>query len=161
MEIRHENIRCALLAWAAESSQENVASTIAATYIRSGGKELPLTLITDPVGQRHESWRNQQNIFHRWLSGETPEQRRKLQLLLPAISETIPPLLRLRMEFADSAEYRAVVHAKEQLNRAFDDLLRAVLSGAGARQADRARDGPVHFMAWLFPIISLTTGVTT
>ncbi len=138
MIIRHENIRCALLAWAAESSQEDVASTIAATYIRQGGKELPLTLITDPVEQRHESWRNQQNIFHRWLSGETPEQRRKIQLLLPEI----PPLLRLRMEFADSIEYRAVIRAREELNRAFDDLLRAVLSGTGGRQADRARDGP-------------------
>ncbi len=144
MIIRHENIRCALLAWAAESSQEDVASTIAATYIQQGGKELPLTLITDPVAQHHESWRNQQNIFHRWLSGETPEQRRKIQLLLPAISEEIPPLLRLRMEFADSIEYRAVVRAREELNRAFDDLLRAVLSsiGGGGRHTDHARDGP-------------------
>ncbi|ELK1648179.1 hypothetical protein QIZ43_000127 [Salmonella enterica] len=142
MIIRHENIRCALLAWAAESSQEFVASAIAAAYLDFGGHELPLIRITDPVSQRHESWRNQQNIFHRWLSGETPEQRRKIQLLLPAISEEIPPLLRLRMEFADSIEYRAVIRAREELNRAFDDLLRAVLSGTGGRQADRARDGP-------------------
>ncbi|EBG6881479.1 hypothetical protein FJC35_18970 [Salmonella enterica] len=140
--VRHENIRCALLAWAAESSQEFVASAIAAAYLDLGGHELPLIRITDPVSQRHESWRNQQNIFHRWLSGETREQRRKIQLLLPAISEEIPPLLRLRMEFADSIEYRAVIRAREELNRAFDDLLRAVLSGTGSRQADRARDGP-------------------
>lgn len=65
MIIRHENIRCALLAWAAESSQEFVASAIAAAYLDLGGNELPLIRITDPVSQRHESWRthNDHTLF--------------------------------------------------------------------------------------------------
>ncbi|EAM6080497.1 hypothetical protein CDJ04_22570 [Salmonella enterica] len=111
----------------------------------------------------YDAWRrNRINIFQRWRKLETDEHREKFAALIPAIMEVLPPLLLLRMEFADSAEYRAVVHAREQLNRAFDDLLRAVLSGGGDRRADRARDGPGRNVRWwLFPIISLTTRLTT
>lgn len=63
MKIRHEHIESVLLALAAEKGQAWVASAITEEYLRQGGGELPLVPGKD--------WNNQQNIYHRWLKGET------------------------------------------------------------------------------------------
>ena len=57
MEIKHEHVEIALLAWAAEVGQAYAASAITEEYVRSGGAELRLV--------PGKAWANQQNIFHR------------------------------------------------------------------------------------------------
>lgn len=78
MKIKHEHIESVLLALAAEKGQAWVANAITEEYLRQGGGELPLVLGKD--------WNNQQNIYHRWLKGETNAQREKIQKLIPAVS---------------------------------------------------------------------------
>lgn len=61
MEIKHEHVEMALLAWAAEVGQAFAANAIAEEYVRIGGNQLRLV--------PGKTWSNQQNIFHRWLKG--------------------------------------------------------------------------------------------
>ncbi|MCV5686191.1 DUF1627 domain-containing protein [Escherichia coli] len=77
MKIKHEHIESVLFALAAEKGQAWVANAITEEYLRQGGGELPLVPGKD--------WNNQQNIYHRWLKGETKTQREKIQKLIPAI----------------------------------------------------------------------------
>lgn len=79
MKIKHEHIESVLLALAAEKGQAWVANAITEEYLRQGGGELPLVLGKD--------WNNQQNIYHRWLKGETNAQREKIQKLIPAVRQ--------------------------------------------------------------------------
>ena len=94
MKIRHKHIESVLLALAAEKGQAWVANAITEEYLRQGGGgELPLVPGKD--------WNNQQNIYHRWLKGETKAQREKIQKLIPAVlailpRETASPTLHLR-----------------------------------------------------------------
>jgi hypothetical protein len=69
MEIKHEHVEMVLLAWAAEVGQAFAANAIAEEYARIGGDQLRLV--------PGKTWSNQQNIFHRWLKGETEQQREK------------------------------------------------------------------------------------
>lgn len=66
MKIKHEHIESVLFALAAEKGQAWVANAITEEYLRRGG-ELPPVPCKD--------WNNQQNIYHRWLKGETKTQR--------------------------------------------------------------------------------------
>ncbi|WP_052977483.1 toxin YdaT family protein, partial [Shigella sonnei] len=89
MKIKHEHIESVLLALAAEKGQAWVANAITEEYLRQGGGELPLVPGKD--------WNNQQNIYHRWLKGETKTQREKIQKLIPAILAILPRELRHRL----------------------------------------------------------------
>ena len=89
MKIKHEHIESVLLALAAEKGQAWVANAITEEYLRQGGGELPLVPGKD--------WNNQQNIYHRWLKGETEAQREKIQKLIPAILAILPRELRHRL----------------------------------------------------------------
>lgn len=77
MEINHERIQTLLLALAAEMGQAAAAASITEQYHLQGGGDLPLV-----VGR---IWNNQQNIYHRWINGDTQLQREKLRELVPAI----------------------------------------------------------------------------
>lgn len=69
MEIKHKHLESVLLAWAAEVGQAHAANAITAKYLHLGGDQLPLV--------EGKDWNNQQNIFHRWLPGNTAAQREK------------------------------------------------------------------------------------
>ncbi|EJE7095426.1 hypothetical protein M5K31_004233, partial [Shigella boydii] len=107
MKIRHEHIESVLLALAAEKGQAWVANAITEEYLRQGGGELPLVPGKD--------WNNQQNIYHRWLKGETKAQREKIQKLIPAVLAILPRELRHRLCIFDTLERRALLAAQEAL----------------------------------------------
>ncbi|MBB9692512.1 hypothetical protein FTT06_027065, partial [Escherichia coli] len=65
------------------------------------GGELPLVPGKD--------WNNQQNIYHRWLKGETKAQREKIQKLIPAVLAILPRELRHRLCIFDTLERRALL----------------------------------------------------
>jgi len=112
MEIKHEHIQCVLLAWAAEVGQAHAAEAITAKYIRLGGGALPLV--------PGNTWNNQQNIFHRWLDGSTPQRRAKIRELLPAILAVLPRSIRHRLSIYDTIERRALLAAQDALGAAID-----------------------------------------
>ncbi|EFN8596928.1 toxin YdaT domain-containing protein [Escherichia coli] len=132
MKIRHEHIESVLLALAAEKGQAWVANAITEEYLRQGGGELPLVPGKD--------WNNQQNIYHRWLKGETKAQREKIQKLIPAVLAILPRELRHRLCIFDTLERRALLAAQEALSTAIDahdDAVQAVyrkayFSGGGS-----------------------------
>ena len=101
MKIKHEHIESVLFALAAEKGQAWVANAITEEYLRQGGGELPLVPGKD--------WNNQQNIYHRWLKGETKTQREKIQKLIPAILAILPRELRHRLCIFDTLERRALL----------------------------------------------------
>lgn len=112
MEIKHEHVECVLLAWAAEVGQAHAAEVITAEYLRMGGGSLPLAA--------GNTWANQQNIFHRWLKGETAQQRKKIRILLPAILAVLPRSIRHRLSIYDTLERRALLAAQDALGKAID-----------------------------------------
>ncbi|EFA9346662.1 hypothetical protein C1590_005041 [Escherichia coli] len=121
MKIKHEHIESVLLALAAEKGQAWVANAITEEYLRQGGGELPLVPGKD--------WNNQQNIYHRWLKGETNAQREKIQKLIPAVLAILPRELRHRLCIFDTLERRALLAAQEALSTAIDahdDAVQAV-----------------------------------
>ncbi|HFE8995011.1 TPA: toxin YdaT family protein [Raoultella ornithinolytica] len=125
MKIRHEHIEMALLAWAAEVGQANAANSIAEEYARIGGDQLRLV--------PGKTWANQQNIFHRWLKGETELQREKIRLLLPAILRVLPRDIRHRLSIYDTIERRALLAAQHAIGTAIDahdDAIEAIYSKA-------------------------------
>lgn len=125
MEIKHEHIEMALLAWAAEVGQAFSANAIAEEYARIGGNQLRLV--------PGKTWSNQQNIFHRWLKGETELQREKIRLLLPAILRVLPRDIRHRLSIYDTIERRALLAAQHAIGTAIDahdDAIEAVYSQA-------------------------------
>lgn len=112
MKIKHEHIECVLLAWAAEVGQAHAAEMITAEYLRRGGGSLPLVA--------GNSWANQQNIFHRWIKGETVQQRKKIRQLLPAVLAVLPRGIRHRLSIYDTLERRALLAAQDALGKAID-----------------------------------------
>lgn len=112
MEIKIERIQTLLLAMAAEMGQAAAAASITEQYHLLGGGNLPLV-----VGN---IWNNQQNIFHRWLNGDTPLQREKLRELVPAI----------RAVMAAEQKKRADAHTRVAIaNRECIEATSAVLTG--------------------------------
>ncbi len=67
-----------------------------------------------------KDWNNQQNIYHRWLKGETKAQREKIQKLIPAVLAILPRELRHRLCIFDTPERRALLAAQEALSTAID-----------------------------------------
>lgn len=115
----------ALLAWAAEVGQAFAANAIAEEYVRIGGNQLRLV--------PGKTWSNQQNIFHRWLKGETELQREKIRVLLPAILRVLPREIRHRLSIYDTIERRALLAAQHAIGTAIDahdDAIEAVYSKA-------------------------------
>ncbi|ENZ8703099.1 toxin YdaT family protein, partial [Klebsiella aerogenes] len=110
MEIKHEHVEMVLLAWAAEVGQAFAANAIAEEYARIGGNQLRLV--------PGKTWSNQQNIFHRWLKGETELQREKIRLLLPAILRVLPREIRHRLSIYDTIERRALLAAQHAIGTA-------------------------------------------
>lgn len=135
MEIKHEHVECVLLAWAAEVGQAHVANAIAEEYLRLGGGPLPLV-----VGH---AWNNQQYIFHRWLKGETAQQREKIRQLLPAILGVLPRSIRHRLSIYDTIERRALLAAQDALGAAIDAHDDAIESLFRRAQRDSA-DAPKY-----------------
>ncbi|HDG7750335.1 TPA: hypothetical protein PCJ16_005478, partial [Klebsiella quasipneumoniae] len=66
-------------------------------------------------------------IFHRWLKGETAQQRKKIRMLLPAILTVLPSELSARLVLANSMEYRALQMAKEAVNEAAEAYVAATV----------------------------------
>ncbi|XTZ40037.1 toxin YdaT family protein [Salmonella enterica] len=131
MEIKHEHIESVLLALAAEMGQAGAANAIAEEYLRLGGGDLPLA--------SGKTWNNQQNIYHRWLDGRTPQRWEKIQKLLPAILAVLPRELRNRLSIYNTLERRAMLAAQEALSAAIDahdDAVQAVY-----RKAHMGRGG--------------------
>ena len=125
MEIKHEHVEMVLLAWAAEVGQAFAANAITEEYARIGGNQLRLV--------PGKTWSNQQNIFHRWLKGETEQQREKIRLLLPAILRVLPREIRHRLSIYDTIERRALLAAQHAIGTAIDahdDAIEAVYSKA-------------------------------
>ncbi|WJV37342.1 toxin YdaT family protein [Raoultella terrigena] len=125
MEIKHEHIEMALLTWAAEVGQDNAANAIAKEYVLNGGTQLRLVA--------EGCWNNQQNIYQRWLKGETELQREKIRLLLPAILRVLPRDIRHRLSIYDTIERRALLAAQHAIGTAIDahdDAIEAVYSQA-------------------------------
>ena len=125
MEIKHEHIEIVLLAWAAEVGQAYAANAIAEEYQRNGGNQLRLV--------PGKTWANQQNIFHRWLKGETEQQRDKIRQLLPAILRVLPRDIRHRLSIYDTIERRALLAAQQAIGTAIDahdDAIEAIYSKA-------------------------------
>lgn len=114
MEIKHEHIEMVLLAWAAEVGQAFAANAIAEEYARIGGDQLRL--------QPGKTWSNQQNIFHRWLKGETEQQRGKIRLLLPSILRVLPRDIRHRLSIYDTIERRALLSELQERGIHFRSL---------------------------------------
>lgn len=112
MEIKHEHIKSVLLALAAEMGQDGAANAIADEYFRQGGGDLPLA--------PGKLWNNQQNIYHRWLDGSTPQRRAKIQKLIPAILAVLPRELRHRLSIFDTIHRRALLAAQDALSVAID-----------------------------------------
>lgn len=110
MKIKFERIQQLLLAMAAETGQAAAAAMITEKYHQLGAGRLPLV--------PGETWNNQQNIFHRWLKGETRQQREKLFELLPAILELLPDDMAAQLLAAESVEYRALSAAERSLREA-------------------------------------------
>lgn len=108
-----------LLAWASKVGQAFAANAIAEEYARIGGDQLRLV--------PGKTWSNQQNIFHRWLKGETAQQRKKIRMLLPAILTVLPSELSARLVLANSMEYRALQMAKEAVNEAAEAYVAATV----------------------------------
>ncbi|MCD6615527.1 toxin YdaT domain-containing protein, partial [Klebsiella quasipneumoniae subsp. similipneumoniae] len=99
--------------------QAFAANAIAEEYARIGGDQLRLV--------PGKTWSNQQNIFHRWLKGETAQQRKKIRMLLPAILTVLPSELSARLVLANSMEYRALQMAKEAVNEAAEAYVAATV----------------------------------
>lgn len=108
-----------LLAWASKVGQAFAANAIAEEYARIGGDQLRLV--------PGKTWSSQQNIFHRWLKGETAQQRKKIRMLLPAILTVLPSELSARLVLANSMEYRALQMAKEAVNEAAEAYVAATV----------------------------------
>lgn len=108
MEIKHEHIQCVLLAWAAEVGQAHAAEAITAEYTRQAAPRCRWWLATR---------NNQQNIFHRWLDGSTPQRRAKIRELLPAILAVLPRSIRHRLSIYDTIERRALLAARTRWAR--------------------------------------------
>lgn len=119
MKIKHEHIKSALLAWG-NGQQGYVANLLAERYLDLGGKELRL--------KRGATWNNTQNIFARWINGDTPAQREKIQALLPAIRQTMPKYIQARMDFAESAECRQIMDIRRTIEEATEDLMGVVIA---------------------------------
>lgn len=117
MQIKHEHIEIVLLSWAAEVGQAHPANKIAENYIKLGGGKLPL--------RDGDTWNNQQYIFHRWLKGETTQQREKIALLIPAILESLPDGLAAQLLAAESVEYRALDAAERSVREAKSAFMRS------------------------------------
>lgn len=116
MQIKHERIQVLLLAMAAEMGQAYTANIITEHYHRLGGGDLPLVI--------GNTWNNQQNIFHRWLEGRTPQQRNKISRLVPAILEALPDGLTAQLLAAESVEYRALDAAERSIREAKSAFMR-------------------------------------
>ncbi len=117
MKIKHEHIESVLFALAAEKGQAWVANAITEEYLRQGGGELPLVPGKD--------WNNQQNIYHRWLKGETKTQREKIQKLIPAILAILPRELRHRLCIFDTvADVMSALHASYDDGQSGEKFLR-------------------------------------
>ncbi|MCR9028373.1 toxin YdaT domain-containing protein [Citrobacter amalonaticus] len=119
MKIKHEIIQCVLLSWAAEVGQAHAANLITEKYLQLGGGSLPL--------ERGKTWNNQQNIFHRWLNGETPKRIAKIRELLPSILLVLPGELSARLVLSNSIEYRALQMAKIAVSEAADAYVAATV----------------------------------
>lgn len=126
MKIKHEQIRDALLAWSAaeKNGRFGVTTKITEKYLQLGGGTLDLAQIVDASGCVDLDARrnNTQNIFRRWINGDTAEQRQKIQQLLPAILEAMPAELQARLLVSGSIEYRAIQHVRESLNHSLTAL---------------------------------------
>lgn len=117
MQIKHELIQQVVLSMAAEHGQAYTANLFTEKYHQLGGGSLPLV-----VGN---TWNNQQNIFHRWLAGRTPQQRAKIRELLPAIIESLPDGLVAQLLAAESIEYRALDAAERSVRDAKNAFMRS------------------------------------
>lgn len=112
MKIKHEQLVDVFLAVAAEWGQAGAADAITEEYYRQGGGSLCLV--------PGKTWANQQNIYHRWLKGETPQQQEKIRLLFPALLGILPRDLRVRVKLYDSLQRSALLAARDALGVAID-----------------------------------------
>lgn len=112
MEITHEQARMLALSLASKVGQAAAAAMITEEYLKLGGGNLPLV--------PGNIWNNQQNIFHRWLEGRTPQQRLKIRELAPAIHAAHTVELAQRQD----AQIRAAI-----ANRECIEATSAVLTG--------------------------------
>lgn len=128
MNIKHEHLHCAVMALAAEMGQAGAANTITENYLSLGGGSLPLV--------SGATWNNQQNIFRPeggWVYGRTPQQRKKMQQLIPAILMALPRDIRCRLSIYDTIERRAMLAARNAIGVALDahdDAIAAVYRDA-------------------------------
>lgn len=117
MQIKHELVQTLLLALAAEHGQAGAAADITENYHKLGGG--PLRLVPGKI------WNNQQNIYHRWIEGNTAKQRDKIAQLIPAILESLPDGLAGQILAAESVEYRALDAAERSVQEAKSAFMRS------------------------------------
>lgn len=140
MGIKHKLICETLRAWAIETNREYVGAKVAEAWFARSGTGLPLL----PLGAANADHVNQQNLF-RWVDGDTSKAKAKVQELLPAILDALPLRMSARLLVAESAEYRALLAAREAINDATDAYVsvhRELLQRDLQRQKSEAIQSP-------------------
>ncbi|PVZ84839.1 hypothetical protein C9426_22050 [Serratia sp. S1B] len=138
MEIKHEQMRNALRAWAAEVGQRRIAELVTAEYQRRAMTTPRLHLIERADGTiDFDAWHNNKQQIFRWLDSDTSRAKQNIKNLLPAIKAALPPALWASLVAANSIEYRAV-QALKQHQAAIEAALLRSPAAVFKRECDKA-----------------------
>lgn len=141
MEIKHELLRDALHGLSRElGGNKAAASKVAEKYFELGMNSPEM----HELGEENNLYNNTQNIFQRWITGDTPKQRQKIMQLQPAILAALPTESRARLLAGNSIEYCATRALKEHQNAITAALLHAPLA-VFDRECDEAEREFAHF----------------
>ena len=114
MEIKHEQVRNTLRAWAAEIGQRRVAELVTAAYHRRNMTTPRLGIIERADGTiDFDAWHNNKQQLFRWLDGDSAGVQGYIADLLPAILDAMPAPLRAQTVAGNSIEYLATRALKE------------------------------------------------
>ena len=126
MEIKyqHEHIREALQEWEVYGrGQKTPAGAISDAYFALGMTSPHLYDDSHPDALD----RNRQKIF-RWIKSDTREARESIQLLMPAIEKSLPPVLLAKLRSYSSETFRDLVSRKKRIDDEVDALFGVMLS---------------------------------
>lgn len=156
MNINLDSIHETLLAWSNAETQSDAVIQITRAYFEHGMTFPLLHRIELADGSLNHSalFRNTQNLFQRWIWCNTPDKKRKIEALWPAIYSALPIALKDSLISNQSIEYLATRLLKEnqetitaallratpdEFNRECDELEQA-LNGLRTAYADQYRD---------------------
>jgi hypothetical protein len=129
MEIKHEQVRNTLRAWAAEIGQRRVAELVTAAYHQRKMVTPRFGIIERADGTiDFDAWHNNKQQLFRWLDGDSAKAQRNITELLPAILAAMPATLRAQTVAGNSIEYLATRALKEHQDAIAAALLHAPLA---------------------------------